>query len=104
MALNLQLRLGGAEEGVHVFERLQHLAHAVLVADELEEAFAGLGIVEAAQLELDVRFADVQAEGARGDVFDGVRLVEDDEVAREEEVAVLAVVSSAEASRVKNSV
>jgi hypothetical protein len=96
--------LDGTEKGVHTVQSLQNLADAVFVAHELEEAFACLRIVQAAEFEFDVRFADVQAEGLGGDVFDGVRLVEDDEVAGEEEIAVLGGVSSAEASSVKNSV
>ena len=46
--------LSGTEKGVHAVQRLQNFAHAVFVADELEEALAALRIVQAAEFELDV--------------------------------------------------
>lgn len=80
---------GGAEEAVDGGHGSEDEFDAFALAKQGEEAFAGFGIVEAAEFEADVGLADVNTEGFGGDVFDGVGFVEDDEVTREEEVTVL---------------
>ena len=80
---------GGAEEAVDGGHGGEDEFDAFAFAEQGEEAFAGFGIVEAAEFEADVGFADMDPEGFGGDVFDGVSFVEDDEVTREEEVAIL---------------
>ena len=79
---------GGAEKAVDCGHGSEDEFNAFALAEQGEEAFAGFGIVEAAEFEADVGFADMDPEGFGSDVFDGMSFVEDDEVTREEEVAV----------------
>ena len=79
---------GRAEEAIHGGHGGEDEFDAFALAEQGEEAFASFRIVETAEFEADVGLADVNAEGFGGDVFDGVGFVEDDEVTREEEVAV----------------
>ena len=86
MALKATLRLSSAEEILDGGDGLLDLSHAIAIAVMGEEAFASTRIEKAAELEAHVRFADMKPELPRCDVLDGVRLIDDDEVAREKEI------------------
>ena len=87
----IRARADFAEKLLGLLERIAHLAHAVGIAQHLEEALLRLRIVKPVQRVAEAVLRDVHSDHPRRDALDGVRLVEDHEVVRKK-VAALVVI------------